>query len=140
MAISLDPHVWLANLLVRLDGPGAFRFVLQPLVAMLLGVRDGRRDTRAHRPPYLSCCVGDAARRKASVKDGVATIGKPFVIALVVDAVLSLVILGAIYPVSTLFVGIVLVALPYTIARDLTGRLASSRQKRCHPSTDGWHL
>jgi hypothetical protein len=127
MAISLDPHTWLVNLLVRLDGPGAFRFVFQPLVAMLLGVRDGRRDAVANRPPYLSRCVFDVAARRASLSDGFATIGKPFVIAIVIDALLSLVILGAIYPVSTLFVGVVLVALPYVIARDLTGRLVSSK-------------
>jgi len=127
MAISLDPHVWLANLLVRVDGPGAFRFVLQPLVAMLLGVRDGRRDAGAHRRPYLSSCVFDVARRKASLRDGVAAIGTPFVIALVMDAALSVVIFGEIYPVSTLFVGVVLVALPYLLARDVTGRLLASR-------------
>jgi len=122
MAISLDPHVWLVNLLVRLDGPGAFRFVLQPLVAALLGVRDGHRDAGANHPPYLSCCVFDVTRRRASLRDGVATIGKPFVIAILIDALLSLVILGAIYPGSTLFVGLVLVAMPYIIARDVTGR------------------
>src|SRR4030088_1767271 len=57
MAISLDPYTWLVNLLVRLDGPGAFRFVLQPLVAMLLGVRDGRRDAAVNRPHFLLCCI-----------------------------------------------------------------------------------
>jgi hypothetical protein len=37
----------------RLTGPGRFRFVLQPLVATLLGIRSGRADARAGRPPYL---------------------------------------------------------------------------------------
>ena len=127
MAISLDPYTWLVNLLVRLDGPGAFRFVLQPLVAMLLGVRDGRRDAAANRPHFLSCCIFDVVGRRASLRDGVAAISKPLVFAIMIDAVLSLVILGAIYPVSTLFVGLVLVALPYAIARDLTGRLVSCK-------------
>jgi hypothetical protein len=140
MAISLDPHVWLVNLLVRLDGPGALRFVLQPLVATLLGVRDGHRDAGENRPPYLSRCVFDAARRKESLRDGVATIGKPFVIAIVVDAVLSYFVLGAIYPVSTLFVGIVLVAPPYVIARDLTGRLFSTKWFKAQTAHRGAHV
>jgi len=100
-------------------------------------VRDGRRDARELRPPYLACCVGAPVQRTAALKDGVATIGKPFIFAILIDSLLSLVILGAIYPFSTLFVGIVLVALPYTVARDLTGRLLSSRQRRCHPPYDG---
>ena len=37
----------------RLTGPGRFRFVLQPVVAILLGIRDGLLDARAGRPPYL---------------------------------------------------------------------------------------
>jgi hypothetical protein len=101
VAVSLDPHVWLVNILVRIDGPGSLRFVLQPLVAIMLGIRDGWRGTPS---------------------TGMSSITKPFVIALVVDAVLSLFVLGAIYPFSTLFVGVVLVALPYTIAREAARR------------------
>jgi hypothetical protein len=127
MAFSLDPHVWLANLLVRIDGPGALRFVLQPLVAMLLGVRDGRRDAMVGRPPYISGLLFDVLHRRESLLSGVGTISKPFLVSILIDAVLSHFVLGAIYPVSTLFVGIVLVALPYALARELTVRLMSSR-------------
>lgn len=37
----------------RLTGPGRFRFVMQPVIATLLGIRSGRADARAGRPPYL---------------------------------------------------------------------------------------
>jgi hypothetical protein len=53
MNVGTDPQVFFAHLLARLSGPGAFRFVLQPLVAVLLGIRDGRADAKAGRPPYL---------------------------------------------------------------------------------------
>ena len=124
---------------MRLDGPGAFRFVLQPFVATLVGVRDGRRDARARRSPYLSSCVFDAAGRRASLRDGVGTIGKPLVIAVVIDVLLSLVIFSAIYPGSTLSGGLVVVAPPYAIARDLTGRLVSSKWFQAQTAHRGAH-
>src|SRR5437868_8007609 len=37
----------------RLTGPGRFRFVLQPLMALVLGIRSGLADARAGRPPFL---------------------------------------------------------------------------------------
>ncbi len=39
------------DMAARLSGPGRFRFILQPLVAILLGARDGRKDVRAGNPP-----------------------------------------------------------------------------------------
>jgi hypothetical protein len=44
---------FLEDLPRRLTGPGRFRFVFQPPVATLIGVRAGRGDARAGRPPYI---------------------------------------------------------------------------------------
>src|SRR4051812_16218884 len=99
MAFSLNPWVWLANLLVRLDGPGAVRFVVQPLIASGLGIRDGVQDVREGRQPFFSGMLRDVSLRKASLRDGAITIGKPFVLAIGMDALLSFFVLGAVYPV-----------------------------------------
>jgi hypothetical protein len=124
---------FLAGLASRIGGPGTLRFVLQPLVAILLGVRDGRHDARRHdararRPPYLWAVLFYRGQRRAAVKQGALAIAKPFVIAIAVDAVLSYTTLGAIYPGETLVVGCLLVALPYAIARAATGRLLQRRR------------
>jgi hypothetical protein len=119
---------FLAGLASRIGGPGTLRFVLQPLVAILLGVRDGRHDARARRPPYLWAVLFYRGQRRAAVKQGALAIAKPFVIAIAVDAVLSYTTLGAIYPGETLVVGCLLVALPYAIARAATGRLLQRRR------------
>ena len=34
-------------------GPGRFRFIMQPVLAILLGVRGGLADARAGNPTYL---------------------------------------------------------------------------------------
>ena len=49
----LFSHAFLEDIPRRLAGPGRFRFVLQPLITTLLGIRSGLADARAGRPPYL---------------------------------------------------------------------------------------
>jgi hypothetical protein len=126
MDFSLDPHTWLFNLFVRVSGPAALRFVLQPLLAVALGIRDGRNDARTAHTPYLSRIFSDAANRGSTVVSGCDAIKTPFLVALLVDATVSLFVLDAIYPVSTLFVASVLVALPYVISREVTNRIVLS--------------
>src|SRR5919202_294509 len=70
MATTTDPQVILASLLARLSGPGEFRFVWQPLVAVLLGVRDGMNDAKAGRPPYIWGLFFNAAERRAMLQQG----------------------------------------------------------------------
>jgi len=57
----------------RLTGPGRFRFGLQPLVAILLGVRSGLADARAGLPPYLYGVFFHRAARRVSVTYGEAS-------------------------------------------------------------------
>jgi hypothetical protein len=126
MEFSLDPHTWLFNLFVRVSGPATLRFVLQPLLAVALGIRDGRNDARMAQTPYLSRIFSDAANRRSTLVSGCGAIKTPFLVALLVDAAVSLFVLGAIYPVSTLFVASLLVALPYVISREVTNRIVLS--------------
>ena len=125
MAFSLDPQTWVFNLLVRVSGPAALRFILQPLFAVALGIRDGLDDARIAEAPYLSRIFSDTANRRSALVSGIGAIVKPLVVALLVDAMVSAFVLGAIYPVSTLFVACVLVALPYTISREIANRIVS---------------
>ncbi len=67
--------------------------------------------------------------RRAMLRHGAVAIVKPFVIAIVIDAILSYVTEGAIFPVQTLVVGICLIALPYTVARAITNRLVHGRYR-----------
>src|SRR5919199_2927060 len=127
MGINTTFGAFLAGLAERIGGPGMLRFLIQPLVAILLGVRDGRHDAQAGRPPYLWAVLSYRGHRRATVKQGAVAIAKPFVIALVTDAVLSYFTQGAVYPGETLAVGCLLVALPYTIARAATNRLVRRR-------------
>jgi hypothetical protein len=120
----LFSRAFLEDLPKRLTGPGRFRFVLQPLVATLLGIRSGVADARAGRSPYLMGLVTDREHRRELMRDGFATVANLLLMGVLLDAVFQWVILGASYPGPALVVGPVLIATPYAVARALSNRVA----------------
>lgn len=109
-----------------LSGPGRARFVFQPLLAIVLGVRDGRSDSALGRPPYLYALAFTSVR-KQEVTTALRTLTKPLAIAVILDAILQYVIFDAVRLWQALVVGIALIALPYAVARGLTGRYLRRR-------------
>jgi hypothetical protein len=122
--IYLFSRAFLEDLPKRLTGPGRFRFVLQPLIAILLGIRSGMADARAGRPPYLLGLATDPQRRGELLREGFGTIANLLLMGILLDSVLQWVILGASYPGPALVVGPVLIATPYAVARALSNRVA----------------
>jgi hypothetical protein len=110
---------------LRLTGPAASRFVIQPIVAILLGIRDGIKDARAGAPPFIYDIVTAPADRKRQAGNAWKGIGKSFIVAVVLDAIVQFLILGTVYPGAALIVGIGLMGLPYAIARGWSNRIAS---------------
>ena len=113
-----------------LHGPGRARFILQPLVAIVLGVKDGRFDAVAGRHAYLYALAFSKDVRREEVTTAVRTISKPLAVAVALDAVLQYVILDAIHLWQALAVGATLVALPYVAARALADRFLRRRARR----------
>jgi hypothetical protein len=68
--VYLFSHEFLDELPQRFVGPGWFRFILQPVIAMVLGFRSGLADARAGNPPYLFGLIfaAPAAKRSSCVK------------------------------------------------------------------------
>ena len=114
---------FLEDLPRRLTGPGRFRFLLQPAIAIALGIAAGRKDARAGRPPYLLALLLGREDRGALLKSGFEAIAHVVLTGILVDSVCQWLILGASYPVAALVVGPVLVGLPYAAARGLANRV-----------------
>ena len=108
----------------RLTGPGRFRFVLQPLVAIVLGILGGLADVRAGRPPYLHALILHRDQRRELAKSGVETVLNLLLMGILLDAIFQWVILGTSHPGAAIVVGPVLTVAPYGVARSLTNRLA----------------
>jgi hypothetical protein len=113
----------------RLTGPGRFRFVLQPLVAIFLGWRSGLSDARAGLPPFLYVLLSRGADRKKVLRSGLAAVRDLVAIAIVLDAVSQLLIYRQVHPGAALILGPVLISVPYALARALTGRVLRITQR-----------
>jgi hypothetical protein len=122
----LFSQAFLEDLPKRLTGPGRFRFVLQPLVATLLGIRSGLADARAGRPPYLLGLLTDKPHRRELARDGLSTVANLLLMGILLDSVFQWMILGASYPGPALVVGPVLITAPYAITRALSNRATRS--------------
>lgn len=105
-----------------LSGPGRLRFLVQPLLAIALGVRDGRRDAAAGRPPYVSGVLFVAATRKEELTTGLQVLAKPLAVAVMLDALAQYIIFRSVQLWHALLAGTILIAIPYAMARSLTNR------------------
>jgi hypothetical protein len=111
----------------RLTGPGKFRFILQPLIAVVLGIRSGLADARAGRPPYLYGILFHGHLRRELMASGLQTVVNLLLMGILMDSVFQWIILGASYPGAAFVVGPVLILAPYATARALANRLARLR-------------
>jgi hypothetical protein len=125
--VYLFSRAFLEDIPRRLAGPGRFRFVVQPMIATVLGIRSGRADARAGRPPYLSGMFVHHDLRGELVRTGFETVVNLVLTGILLDAIFQRVILGVSHPGAALVVGPVLIVGPYTLARGLSNRLAHGR-------------
>lgn len=110
------------ELIARDNGPLFFRFICQPLVAMIFAVRVGRRDAREQRPAFFWRVVGEPTQRRFLLRELWKDIGKLFLVAVVLDIIYQIIALHWIYPIQTLIVATVLAIVPYLVFRGLTNR------------------
>ena len=122
--IYLFSQAFLDDIPRRLTGPGRFRFILQPLTAVVLGVLGGIADAKASRPPYLYGLIFASGHRRALLSSGYETVANLLLMGILLDAVFQWVILGTSHPGAALLIGPVLIVGPYALARALSNRLA----------------
>jgi hypothetical protein len=124
--VYLFSSQFLEELPRRFSGPGRFRFLLQPALAIFLGARGGMADARAGNPPYVFGLLFAAGRRKELLRSGAAAISTLLAMGIILDAVFQLVLYRAVHPGAALVIGPVLISVPYSVSRALTTRLARS--------------
>jgi hypothetical protein len=117
------------NLFARLDGPLHFRLIVQPMMAIIFAVVDGIKDAKAHKPPYFWGLLSTPNYREQLVKEGWKSVGKIFVLAIVLDVVYQLKVHSTVYPGETLIVAFLLAILPYLLLCGPVNRLVSLVKK-----------
>ena len=112
------------DLIGRLTGPMRFRLVLQPLMAAFFAIRAGLADASAGKSPYFWVLFWDSANRRAALKDGWESVGRVFLLAIVLDVIYQLYVLHYVYPLQSITVAFVLAIVPYLVLRGLVTRAA----------------
>ena len=105
---------------VMLAGPGHLRFFIQPAIAILLGVLDGRRHERLGGPRY-----------------GIKVIIVPLVVALTASVVFQRLVRTRIGLGYVVLYAAIFVAIPYFVAQSLTFWLARRWRRRRRPPGSG---
>ena len=117
------------NIIARTEGPLKFRMLVQPLMAMVFATMDGLKDAKAGAPPYFWSLLTTPAHRAEMVHSGWKSIGKVFILALVLDAVYQFIVQRFIYPGEAIIVSTLLAIAPYVLLRGLVTRVASKRER-----------
>jgi len=133
-----DPYLLTAqffqDLLRRFYGPGRLRFLLQPIAAILIGVRDGNRDSEAGKRPFLWALIFHAGRGQ-SIRQALTSTRNLVCAAILVDLLSQALILHELRPGAALVVGPTLIALPYIVARATANRVSTTRKRRQRSQT-----
>ena len=114
---------FIEQLIGRVHGPMDFRIYMQPLMAMVLALLDGRRDAREGRAAYFWALFTDPGHRREMLQSGWKSIGRVFILALILDAVYQYLVLRWFYPVEAIVVAIILAIVPYLLLRGPADRL-----------------
>ena len=117
-------RIW-EHLVGRLTGPLTLRLLLQPAQSTLFAVRDGLRDARAGRSPFLWTILGSPDDRRRLIREGLVAVGKLAVMAIGLDFVYQLIVFRRLYPVEALDVAFLLAFVPYFVLRGPVNRIAS---------------
>ena len=128
--VYLFSSQFLEELPQRFTGTGRMRFILQPTLAILLGMRGGLADARAGNPPYLFGLLFHTGRRRELMQSGVAAISTLLAMGIILDVVFQWVLYRAVHPGAALVIGPILICLPYALSRALSNRLALLLRKK----------
>ena len=126
-------HCFWSDLLGRLHGPETFRFFLQPVMAFLIAWRDGTRDAKLGRTPYLrGLLVGDTrATRTEKVFEAIRSVGRVLVLGVIVDVIYQWRRSGGFHhPVETIVMAAMLALVPYMLFRGPVARVQRRRFAR----------
>ena len=115
------------NMIDRVSGPMHFRLVLQPVMASIFAIVAGLRDAKTGKPPYFWSLIADPANRAEMIRDGWKSVGKVFVLAIVLDVVYQIIELHFVYPGEAIIVALILAIVPYLILRGLVTRIAGKK-------------
>jgi hypothetical protein len=116
IVVGVVPHgisggVWdrfFHDLIGRPDGPMRFRFILQPVMAAVAAVRDGRADSMAGHAPFLWTVMSKPEQRAARLREALNATARVILLGVVMDAIYQVLVLKMFYPAEAAVIALVL--------------------------------
>ena len=119
-----------SDLVARVHGPFSFRFVLQPLVALIFATRDGIVDARQERPPYFWTIFTRPRERWELLREGGKAVARVIALGVLMDVVYQVLIFHRIYAPQLIVIVLALAFLPYVVFRGPINRIARAWMTR----------
>lgn len=116
-------RIW-TELVARLTGPFAFRFVLQPAMGLAFAIRDGVHDAKLGRPPYFWSILHNPEGRAQLVQEGFSKIKRVVFLGIGMEIAYQVIVLHAFRPLEMLIMVVGLAVLPYLLLRGAVTRIA----------------
>jgi hypothetical protein len=113
-----------SDLVARIHGPFSFRFVLQPLMALVFATRDGIVDARQGRPPYFWTIFTRPRERWDLLREGGNAVTRVIALGVVMDVIYQLMEFETIYSFQLIVIVLLLAFVPYVLARGPINRIA----------------
>jgi hypothetical protein len=124
---GLSAEVWQRvwqDLFERPHEPMTFRFVLQPAMATIAALKDGIKDARNRRAPYLWAVLTNPRERGGRLWEGLISTARIILLGLCMDAIYQFIVLQRFYPGEALIIAILLAFVPYLLLRGPIARIA----------------
>jgi hypothetical protein len=116
-------RIWV-DLVARLTGPFAFRFILQPVMGLWFAARDGVHDAQEGRPPYFWTLFTHHESRSHLLPEGFQKVRRVILLGIVMEVAYQLIVLRWIYLGEMILMVIGLACLPYLLTRGAFNRIA----------------
>ena len=116
-------RIW-RNLIERPGGPMTFRFALQPVMVTIAAVRDGLRDARTGRSPYLWTMLTQPAKVQGRLDEGLIATARIILLGLAMDLIYQAIVFETFHPAEAVLIAILLAFVPYLLLRGPVTRVA----------------
>ena len=96
-------RIW-HDMVERPSGPMAFRFILQPSMVAIVGIREGLRDARAGRAPYFWTMLRQPRERIGRLREGLNATARIILLGIAMDLIYQVLVLKTFYPNEALII------------------------------------
>jgi hypothetical protein len=137
LGIEDTVHRMWVNFVARPSGPLGLRFLLQPAMSTLIAIRDGFKDARTGRSPFLWTILTNKSKRDGHLREGLAATSKIIVLAFLLDVAYQVIEFETFHLGEATIVAIVVAFVPYLIFRGPVARIVRYWRSRAPPAGPG---